>query len=292
MTPDAAMSVLAGGLAGFATARILVAVRTKAPPARLMRTNINGQQVPVVLGGPLALGSLTGMALVAMTGAVGWGPGRAGSVAAGIALLIVVLTLAGGLDDRRGNEPDKGFRGHLRAARGGRLTGGLVKLGAGGLAGLAAGALVDGGVMVMVVGAAVALGANLVNLTDRAPGRAGKVWLLVAVPLMVWGDPGLAVAAAPLAGALFGCLGADLGERGMLGDAGANPVGFLAGVGAYVAFPQWALVAALLGVLGLQVLAETVTLSKVIASVPPLRGYDRLGRVPEPRTSRKSGDQP
>ncbi|MDQ3752334.1 MAG: hypothetical protein M3333_05540 [Actinomycetota bacterium] len=278
MTPDAAMSVLAGGLAGFATARILVAVRTKAPPARLMRTNINGQQVPVVLGGPLALGSLTGMALVAMTGAVGWGPGRAGSVAAGIALLIVVLTLAGGLDDRRGNEPDKGFRGHLRAARGGRLTGGLVKLVAGGLAGLAAGALVDGGVMVMVVGAAVALGANLVNLTDRAPGRAGKVWLLVAVPLMVWGDPGWAVAAAPLAGALFGCLGADLGERGMLGDAGANPLGAVLGLGLAVSLPAAGVLVAVVILLAGNLASEKWSFSRAIDRTPWLKAVDRLGR--------------
>ncbi len=278
MTPDAAMSVLAGGLAGFATARILVAVRTKAPPARLMRTNINGQQVPVVLGGPLALGSLTGMALVAMTGAVGWGPGRAGSVAAGIALLIVVLTLAGGLDDRRGNEPDKGFRGHLRAARGGRLTGGLVKLVAGGLAGLAAGALVDGGVMVMVVGAAVALGATLVNLTDRAPGRAGKVWLLVAVPLMVWGDPGWAVAAAPLAGALFGCLGADLGERGMLGDAGANPLGAVLGLGLAVSLPAAGVLVAVVILLAGNLASEKWSFSRAIDRTPWLKAVDRLGR--------------
>ncbi|MDQ3784333.1 MAG: hypothetical protein M3360_05570 [Actinomycetota bacterium] len=278
MTLETAMTALAGALAGYATASALVAVRTKAPPARSMRTNVNGRRVPVILGGPLALGALTGMALVAMAGAVGWGPARAGPVAAGTALLTVAMTLAGGFDDRRGNEPDRGFRGHLRAARAGRLTGGLVKLLTGGLAGLMAGALVSRGAMVLVVGAAVALGANLLNLTDRAPGRAGKVWLFLVLPLLVWGDPAWAVAAAPLAGALLGCLGADLGERAMLGDAGANPLGAVMGLGlgASLAAPGSIVAVALL--LAGNLASEKWSFSSLIDRTGWLKALDRLGR--------------
>lgn len=278
MTLDTAVTALAGALAGYATAKVLAAVRTKAPPARSMRTNVNGRRVPVVLGGPLAVGALTGMALVAMAGAVGWDPARAGPVTSGTALLIVALTLAGGLDDRRGNEPDRGFRGHLRAARAGRVTGGLVKLVTGGLAGLGAGALVSSGAMVVVVGASVALGANLLNLTDRAPGRAGKVWLLLVVPLLVWGDAAWAVAAAPVAGALLGCLGADLRERAMLGDAGANPLGAVMGLGLGASLPAPGLLVAVTLLLAGNLASERWSFSSAIDGTRWLRAVDRLGR--------------
>ncbi|MBA2273913.1 MAG: hypothetical protein H0W21_08445 [Actinobacteria bacterium] len=278
MTPDAAVTALGGALAGYAIGKALVAVRIKAPPARSMRTNVNGRRVPVVLGGPLALGAMAGMALVAMAGAVGWGPAIAGPVTAGTSILIVALSLAGSLDDRRGDEPDRGFRGHLRAAWAGRVTGGLVKLVTGGLAGLAAGALVSSGVMVLVVGAAVALGANLLNLTDRAPGRAGKVWLLGTVPLLIWGDPVWAVAAAPLAGALIGCLGADLRERAMLGDAGANPLGAVMGLGLGASLSTPGLLLAVALLLAGNLASEKWSFSSAIDRTRWLRAVDRLGR--------------
>lgn len=278
MTLDTAVTALAGALAGYATAKVLAAVRTKAPPARSMRINVNGKRVPVVLGGPLAVGALTGMALVAMAGAVGWDPARAGPVTSGTALLIVALTLAGGLDDRRGNEPDRGFRGHLRAARAGRVTGGLVKLVTGGLAGLGAGALVSSGAMVVVVGASVALGANLLNLTDRAPGRAGKVWLVLVLPLFIWGDAAWVVAASPMAGALLGCLGADLRERAMLGDAGANPLGAVMGLGLAASLPAPGLLIAVAVLLAANLASERWSFSSAIDKRRWLRAVDRLGR--------------
>lgn len=278
MTSDHAVTVVAGAGAGYVVATALVSARIKAPPARSMRTNVNGRRVPVVLGGPLALGALMGMAAVAMAGALGWGPADAGTVTAGVALLVVAMTLAGGLDDRRGDEPDRGFRGHLRAALAGRITGGLVKLVTGGVAGLAAGALVTDGAVVPLVGASVALAANLINLTDRAPGRAAKVWLLVAVPLLVWGDAGWAVAAAPLAGALLGCLGADLGERAMLGDAGANPLGAVVGLGLGVSLPSPALIVAVLLLLAGNLSSERWSFSRTIERTRWLRAVDRLGR--------------
>ncbi|MBA3349014.1 MAG: hypothetical protein H0T12_00515 [Actinobacteria bacterium] len=158
------------------------------------------------------------------------------------------------------------------------MTGGLVKLLAGGLAGLAAGALVSDGAVVLVAGAAAALGANLLNLTDRAPGRAGKVWLLVAVPLLIWGDPGWAVAAAPLAGALLGCLGADLGERAMLGDAGVNPLGAVMGLGLAASLtPAWLLVSVALLLAG-NLASERWSFSAAIEGTRWLKAVDRLGR--------------
>ena len=79
-------------------------------------------------------------------------------------------------------------------------------------------------------------------------------------------------------GAGVGVLPFELAERGMLGDAGSNPLGLVTGVILAAILPGWALVVATAVVLVLQVLAETVTISRTIDRVPPLRWYDRIGR--------------
>ena len=64
----------------------------------------------------------------------------------------------------------------------------------------------------------------------------------------------------------------------MLGDAGANPLGALCGLAALVAAPaagaRWGLVVVLVG---LNVVSEFVSFSRVIDTVAPLRWLDRLG---------------
>ena len=70
----------------------------------------------------------------------------------------------------------------------------------------------------------------------------------------------------------------DLSERAMLGDGGANLLGFAAGLGLYLLLPGWAVVLAALAAVGLNVLGETITLSRAIGAVPPLRWVDAVGR--------------
>jgi hypothetical protein len=81
-------------------------------------------------------------------------------------------------------------------------------------------------------------------------------------------------------GAGVGLLPADLRERAMLGDAGANPLGALCGLAALAAGPgpvaRWVLLAVLVG---LTALSEVVSFSTVIDRVPPLRWADRAGSL-------------
>ena len=65
----------------------------------------------------------------------------------------------------------------------------------------------------------------------------------------------------------------------MLGDAGANVLGLVAGIGMFDRLGLVGLWVALAGVVALHVLSETVTLSRIIRAVPPLRWLDDLGRV-------------
>jgi hypothetical protein len=278
VTVEEALTALAAAALGACACLVLVRRALRSPPAALVRTNVAGRPVPAVLGGPLCLGALVAQAAVGIAGTAGWDAARHGRMLAATAVVIAALGAAGRWDDLRGDEAPRGFSGHLGAARGGRVTGGMVKLVAGGAAGLAAGAIVDAGWAILEVGLLVALTANLVNLLDRAPGRAGKATLLMAVPLLVVGDAGWAVAAAGVAGALVAALPADLGARAMLGDAGANPLGGVMGVGLAVALDRPVRLGAIVVLLGLNLLSERVSFSRVIGRTPVLRQLDAWGR--------------
>lgn len=298
MSSDVWLTFLVAALAAFYLARVLLALRLKTPPRELMKTNVSGLQVPAVIGGPLVLSSLMVLGGLAIAGAVGWNAARPNTVMSAVAAVTAIMALAGAWDDRRGDERPRGFAGHLGAARGRQLTGGVVKIVGALVAGVVAtGFLLDPVIfeewprrlsfglfhsarMILFVG----LTANFVNLTDRAPGRAAKVSLLIGVPLLLFGNPLWAVAAVPLIGALVGCLGADLGERAMLGDAGANPLGAVLGLGLALSLPPFLDWIALLLLLALNLVSEKWSFSQAIERTRPLRWLDGLGRTGRSRS--------
>jgi UDP-GlcNAc:undecaprenyl-phosphate GlcNAc-1-phosphate transferase len=85
--------------------------------------------------------------------------------------------------------------------------------------------------------------------------------------------------AAPL-GAALALLPEDLGERAMLGDAGANALGAMLGVAAAASLRRPARIALLAAVTGLTAASEKVSFTTVIERTPPLRWLDMLGRRP------------
>jgi hypothetical protein len=100
--------------------------------------------------------------------------------------------------------------------------------------------------------------------------------------------------AAPV-GAALALLGEDLGERAMLGDAGANALGALLGVAAAASLPRPARVALLAGIAGLTAASEKVSFTAVIERTPALKWLDMLGRRPVPATpvpGREAGPLP
>lgn len=234
-------------------------------------------------------------------------------------MLVVAAAVFGLVDDVFGTPGDKGFRGHLRALAHGRLsTGGLKLLGIGLVSAVYAwhaatrGAEAEGVTSPWVrIGwwvtatLVIALSANLVNLTDLRPGRALKTYSVLAIgggvafALMVaeqygayalqvgapWGGTGVALTIActliVLLGPVAAVWGADLGEQGMLGDAGSNAMGAIAGYlfAGSLSLPWLAALAVVL--LALNVLSERVSFSSVIDAVGPLRLVDRLGRLRE-----------
>jgi hypothetical protein len=297
-----ALAGAAAARAGLAAAGTLDARPAGAP---WRRTNYAGRPV-TLLGGPaLAAAATAGAALGAPAGT------RTAAVVVG-----TVSGLVGGYDDLAGARPeqarDKGLAGHLRALRAGRVSAGAVKVAGIGAAAAAAALLVEApaaphrsrpghrperargggdGVLPPAAGpfhrlatadavlttGLVAGTANLVNLLDLRPGRAAKAGALAAVTTLR--GPAGDLVAGPL-GAALAVLPADLGERVMLGDAGANSLGALLGL-RLAAVPGRAARAGLLAaVCALTLASERVSFTAVIEATPGLRGLDRLGRRP------------
>ena len=254
----------------------------------LQRPNYRSHYLPTGAGIVLALAVAVvegGRALAAAAG-IGDipGPGVARTVMLGGVFGFAAL---GFVDDVLGGDAERGWRAHLRALAAGRLSAGGVKLFGGGMLALmlasAAGSTASGGGGVLRLaadGALVALAANLGNAFDRAPGRTIKVSLVAWVALSVAAGGGAAgVALAPVMGAALGLLPEDLGERLMLGDAGANALGAALGLAAVLTLGPGARLGLTAALLILNVAADVVSFSKVIRRTPALDRLDQLGRL-------------
>ena len=234
---------------------------------RWERINHRGSTLTLAAGPAVALGGAAGAALT---------PGVAMRTRVTGVLLAGTVGAVGLYDDLAGSATSKGLRGHLSALRRGEVTSGAVKVGVIGAVGLASAAAVsDNAIDAVIGGAAVAGHANLLNLLDLRPGRAVKVALLHA-PLAVSAPAG-AVAAAGL-GAGAGVLADDLGERTMLGDAGANALGAMLGLALVARSGRVARLIHLGVVTALTLASEKVSFTQVIARTPVLRELDQLGR--------------
>jgi hypothetical protein len=267
--PTVAVALTAALVSGLVLA--LLAVRVAADRFRV--ENWAGREVPATLGWALLGGTVMGVASAAL-----WvGPVGPEAVLAGWAVGAVFA--AGILDDVVGHRA-RGLRGHVGSLLRGRPTTGILKLVVGTALGIGLAAWLGGGpVRVAAASVVMVLSINLWNVLDVVPGRALKWGIVVLASVLpaALDRPAAALVAAGL-GAALGVLPFDLRERGMLGDAGSNPLGLLAGLGLAVALPTPGLVGAAVAAVLLQVTAETVTISRALEAVPPLRWFDRLGR--------------
>jgi hypothetical protein len=239
---------------------------------RLVVPNYRGAPVPRTLGLVLA-----GSAWIAT---FAWAGMRGADAAVWGTLVACLLVFAAGvLDDLVPGGP-RGVREHLRALAEGHVTSGIVKI------------LVAVGAAVVAIALAparpgwvrllgvvlVAASANVWNGLDVRPGRALKAFVPIGALFVAFGDVAVAPAVLGVAVGAVGVLWHDLTERAMLGDGGANLLGFSAGLALYLLLPGWGVGLTAFLAVGLNLLAETVTLTRAIAMVPALRWIDGLGR--------------
>ena len=279
------MTAVVAFLVGLVTVRFLrmVSVDILASPA-LERTNYRGHILPTAGGLFIILSVLVIDAGRSVLGAIGVGS-ESGLTQARLAVLFAVFGFGflGLVDDLTAHGEDRGFKGHLGALREGRVTTGLLKL----IGGAAIAVVIvatpgfKSGRTLIVDAALIALAANLGNLLDRAPGRTIKFGLVAYIPIAIAvGTAPIGIAVAPVMGAALGLLPDDLRERLMLGDTGANVIGAVLGLAVVLGSRESIRITVMLVLLAMNVAAELVSFSRVIDAVPPLRWFDRLGRLP------------
>jgi UDP-N-acetylmuramyl pentapeptide phosphotransferase/UDP-N-acetylglucosamine-1-phosphate transferase len=271
---------------GFLAGRLVwVLVRSSWHETALTRENFRGKVVPTAGGIALVLAALVVEGGRAVAGALHVGA-TTGTTAVRAATVITLVGFAflGLLDDLAGNRQARGFRGHVAELFGGRLTTGGAKL----LGGVAVSLVAIGTLRptssvsrLLLDAALVALTANLANLFDLAPGRTAKVALVAGGALIAIrrANADLTAVAVVLGGVLALLLD-DLHERVMLGDTGANAVGAAIGLAVVATCGPGARTIVLVAVLVANLVSEAVSFSRIIDAVPPLRAFDRAGRLP------------
>lgn len=285
-----------------------LAMRALMPSLTEVAVHENFRGRPVAYGLSVAWFVWAGCALAGGALAAAFLPGSVLPILSIAGLLAVIAFCAGLVDDALGSSTSKGFRGHLGALARGRLTTGglkLLSIGAASLVcGLSLGSVApwaQGGWLspvslagAVLAGGAIALTANLMNLMDLRPGRALKAYVVLALAgtvstgvMLVRGPAdGILSASLPdtvalalyLAGPALAVAPYDLGERAMLGDAGANPMGAVAGLMIVAGLPLWGLVAYTALVFALNIVSERVSFSRIIEGNAILRRIDRMGR--------------
>ena len=268
------IAAAAGAATAAAAARLAYTALNRRPPGGTKtwsRTNHRDEPVTLLEGPAATAGAIAGLLTQAALGP-GRAPhrrdGRKRSGRGGVRR----LRRPGRLGDRRG------FRGHLGALRHGEVTTGAVKLGGIGAVGLLGAVVAGGSPADVVINAGLIAGsANLLNLFDLRPGRAIKV--AVASGALIAVAPDTRESALPPLAAALVLLPEDLGERAMLGDAGANGLGAMLGAAA-AGLPRPARIALLAGITGLTAASEKVSFTKVIERTPALHWLDMLGRRP------------
>jgi UDP-GlcNAc:undecaprenyl-phosphate/decaprenyl-phosphate GlcNAc-1-phosphate transferase len=257
--------------------------------AGVVRENYRGLAIPAASGtlipiaALLALGPLA--ALEELTDADTFAPevGAALVFVLGVAVLGLVDDLLGGrrpAGAMTDSGAPRGLRGHARAAARGNLSTGMLK--AAGVLGLALYVLAGEGrsASEYLVGVGVlVLTTNLFNLLDLRPGRAGKAFVVLGAVLTLGSWDTYALQALGLfIGPALVLFRYDLRERAMLGDAGSNVLGAVAGFWLVLALgPTGEAVA--LGVLVLFTLyGEFRSISALVEGNSFLRRLDSLGR--------------
>jgi UDP-GlcNAc:undecaprenyl-phosphate GlcNAc-1-phosphate transferase len=258
--------------------------------AGFVRTNYSGREVPVPSGILIPLAAFVALGISAPLDRLVDDEILGGAGLVGVMIYIIGVCLLGAIDDLLGTpviegglgrQDPRGVRGHARATiSGGFSTGAVKAVGSLGLAAFAMGLIVPGDLEYLLAIALVVVTTNLFNLLDLRPGRALKVFFVVAVGLClgawtlepVW-----------LTGVFLGSLPVllyyDLGEQGMLGDTGSNAIGAIAGVWMVLTLSTTAQLIALAVVVLITLYGEFRSISQLIDRTPVLRFLDHLGRT-------------
>lgn len=182
----------------------------------------------------------------------------------------------GFIDDTLGSREARGFAGHFRSLIQGHLTTGALKALFGGVIALLVALIASDGVINVICNALnIALFANLINLLDVRPGRAGKFFIIIAIIFSLFGI--LQPVLLTLLACVLAYLPWDLRTHVMMGDVGANVLGAVLGL-ASCTLPVVSKLLVLVGLIVVHIYAERYSLTKLIERNKYLNAFDRIGR--------------
>lgn len=191
------------------------------------------------------------------------------------ALTFLGFGLLGLVDDFFGTNDVKGFKGHFGSSL---LSTGMLK--AFGALGFSLAINLNLNQSLWVTGLNIllmALSANFINLLDLRPGRAGKAFLVLSLPLVAF----VGIIREPLfliMASVFAYLPWDLRGDVMMGDIGSNSLGAVLGLGLALGLPSLGKVLLVVILLFLNLASERFSFSRIIEENPVLNFLDRLGR--------------
>lgn len=196
----------------------------------------------------------------------------------------ILLGLVGLVDDLWGNSQIKGFKGHFKALLHGKITSGLLKVAAGGVASLTASLIISAGYQDLIINfLLIALFINTLNLFDLRPGRCLKIFFFLALLIYLgawfYGNYREAVYLFVMVAAGISLFVYDLRARAMLGDAGSNILGFTLGFAFAIIFPLYLKAPFTLLLVFLHWYTEKSSLTEVISKNEILNYLDNLGRL-------------
>ncbi|KNB71172.1 hypothetical protein ADS79_20370 [Brevibacillus reuszeri] len=279
------------GLPFFLHRAFLGSVQKRLHYMGMQRVNYRGNEV-LTAGGVLIVASTTLTVGVVVLYLATSGTSTV-SLNHGLLLVTGMITLAvwGWLDDCSKDESKKGFRGHFGALwREGKVTSGLWKAWGGGSTALLISLAIGQSFWTWLLAASLlTLAPNVLNLFDMRPARALKVfWLLLLIAGVAgYYSPSPAssivdwVWLLPVITSSILLFRHDAGGKLMLGDTGANSLGFATGYAFVIHSSSYVQVTMLFIFITLHVMAEFISFSQFIDRLPWLKRMDSWGRSAE-----------
>lgn len=195
---------------------------------------------------------------------------------------VSLIGFAGILDDIVEESRIKGLKGHFTRMVKGELTSGGIKAIIGGLTAIFVSFSFSINLIDLIVNTFIILfSINSMNLFDVRPGRALKVFYFISGVFWVIGNFSDKYLTILMIGGTLPVLKGDLREKYMLGDVGANILGYTLGfTGAISLSIRYKGIAIFLLII-LHLIAEVKSISEFINKVPLLCYLDCLGRRKE-----------
>lgn len=191
----------------------------------------------------------------------------------------ISMSFVGIIDDSLGNRGVTGLLGHFKALFKGTLTTGAFKALLGGFVGLTIAVTISKSIPNIIVATlVVALSTNMMNLFDLRPGRAIKVYTLLAIIIFIASAKFQREVMMLILPAVLAYFYFDLRALTMMGDAGSNVLGVSLGVFIVSSFGLEVQVVCLILLVLIHILTEKFSLTKIIENNKFLNYLDRLGR--------------